>query len=211
MRTVHHLLALMLLATTVLFNACKDDPDPNEITSDYYFQATIDGSIRTFQFERDDYINIIGDWGQGSDAAGENQYIPFTCIANEAALTQADGINNSGAVGVIISTTDQLTPEQTGTRILSGDLGYGTRSYNSSDEAIAGGFVSFVDGSGTEWTSNGNQDGGSFRITEYVDFDDPDNFTHKVITVEFSGTLYNGSGGSVPVTNGICRGRMILY
>ena len=211
MRTIHSFLALLLLGTMVVFSSCKDDPDPDEITSDYYFQANIDGTLRTFQFDRDDYINIIGDWGQGSDAAGENQYIPFTCIASEDALTQSDGINNSGAIGVIIATTDELTAEQTGERIVSGDIGYGTRSYDAGDEAVPGGFISYVDGAGTEWTSNGDQTGGSFRITEYGDFNDPDNFTHKVITAEFSGTLYNGTGGSVSITDGICRGRMILY
>ena len=211
MRTVHTLLALLLLSSSVFYSSCKDDPDPNEITSEYYFQATIDGQLTTFQFELNDYINIIGDWGQGSNAAGENQYVPFTCIASQDALTQSDGINNSGAIGVIIATTDNLDPQGTGDRIVAGDIGYGVRSYSDTEEATPGGFISYVDGGGTEWTSNGDQSNGSFRITEYVDFDDPNAFTHKVITAEFSGTLYNGSGGSVSITDGICRGRLILY
>ena len=210
MRTIIKYYHLLCLLAAVVFAGCGEDPDPNEIRADMYFQATIDGELTTYQ-EEDEYINIIGDWGQGSDADGENQYIPFTCVANEAALTQAGGNARSGAIGIILTTTDNLTAQQTGEQIVSADIGFGLRSFDAADAATEGGFISWVDENGVEWTSNGTQDDGYFRIMEYTDLEAPAFFTHKVIAVEFSGKLYNGSGGVIDIEDGRCRGRLIQY
>lgn len=202
---------LACICSTFLFSACGDDPDVNEIVSDFYFQATVDGEIYTYQVDVNDYINIFGDWGRGGIAGNSRQYVPFTCIASEDALSSPSGLSNSGAIGVIITDNDSVGPAQVGEMMLSGSIGIGTRSYGASQEAVEGGFLSWIDGSGREWTTNGPQSNASFAITEYFDQEDPVNFTHKVIAAEFSCTLYNGLGGSIVLNDGIARGRLIVY
>lgn len=211
MRTIKVSLFLLLATTFTFFSCKKKKLDPNEIRSDYYFQATIGGEQITYQEGESDYLNIIGDFGEGRSAAGMSQYVPFTCIAHEDGLFSTDGLKNSGAVALIKASSSLLLPQQIGQQIVTGDIGFGTRSYESSDEAIEGGFLSWVDGNGTEWTSNGDQSGSSFKVVEYIDADDVDASTHKIIMVEFSGTLYNGAGGSQTVTAGKARGRLIVY
>ena len=210
MRTVKFFLLACICASFV-FQSCKDKPDPNEIRSDFYFQATIDGEIRTYQFDIDDYINIIGDWGGGNVAGNTRQYIPFTCIASEDALSSPSGLSNSGAIGIIITNNDSVSNQQVEGLVPDGSIGIGTRSYDSNDEPTAGGFISWIDGTGREWTTNGTQNNASFTITEYADLDDPVNFSHKVIAAEFSCTLYNGLGGSISLTEGKARGKLIIY
>lgn len=209
MRTIH-LILLLATASSFLVTSCKDK-DPNEIISDIYFQATIDGEIRTYQYDVDDYINIVGDFAGGQDAGSENQFIPFTCVASEDALTSSSGLNNSGAVGVIITSTSNLNPEQVGDEIASGALSYGTRSYEAQTDAIPGAFVSWVDGNGTEWTSNGDQTDSNFNITVYVDEENDESNSHKTFGADFNCMLYNGQGGSIILNDGKVRGRLIVY
>lgn len=209
MRTVK--VFLLLIATTSIFLSSCKDPDPNEIVSDIYFQATVDGEIRTYQFEVDDYINIVGDFTGGADAGTENQYIPFTCVASDAALSNPSGLANSGAIGVIITSTSNLNAEVVGDQISTGTLGYGTRSYDEQTEATPGAFISWIDASATEWTTNGDQSNSNFEITSYVDEENSDSNSHKFVAATFNCTLYNGSGGSIILTDGVMRGRMIVY
>lgn len=210
MRTVK-LFLFTCICSSFFFVSCGEDPDPNEIVSDFYFQAAIDGELRTYQFDVNDYINIVGDWGVGRVAGSTRQYVPFTCIASNEALSSPSGLANSGAVGIILTDNDSVAASQVGQMISSGDIGIGTRSYDEAEEATAGGFISWVDGSGREWTTNGSQSNASFRITEYFDQEDVVNFTHKVIAAEFSCTLYNGTGGSITLTDGKARGKLIVY
>ena len=210
MRTVKTFLLLIATASTVFFS-CGEDPDPNEIVSDIYFQATVDGEIRTYQIDVNDYINIVGDFTAGADADNENQFIPFTCVASDDALSSPSGLANSGAVGIIITSTDNLNPEQVGDQITTGTMNYGTRSYDTPDPATPGAFVSWVDPTGAEWTTNGDQSNSTFEITAYADEENAASNSHKVITANFSCTLYNGSGGSISLTDGRVRGRMIVY
>lgn len=209
MRTVKTI--LLLFATASIFLSSCKDPDPNEIVSDIYFQATIDGEIRTYQYEVDDYINIVGDFTGGADAGSENQFIPFTCVANESALSNPSGLANSGAVGIIITSTSNLNPEQVGDEISTGTLDYGTRSYDTLVSATPGAFVSWIDPSGTEWTTNGDQSSSSFSIVSYVDEENSESNSHKFIGADFNCTLYNGSGGSIVLNDGRVRGRLIVY
>ena len=209
MRTVKTL--LLLIATASIFITSCKDPDPNEIVSDIYFQATIDGEIRTYQYDVDNYINIVGDFTGGADAGSENQFIPFTCVASNAALSNPSGLANSGAVGIIITSPNNLNPEQVGDLISTGSLSYGTRSYDAADDAVPGAFVSWVDPSGTEWTSNGDQTGSNFEVVLYGDEENSESNSHKIIRTTFNCNLYNGSGGTIILTDGQARGRMIVY
>ncbi len=202
---------LLLFATASIFLASCSDPDPNEIVSDIYFQATVDGEIRTYQYEVDNYIQIVGDFTGGADAGSENQFIPFSCVASENALSSPNGLANSGAVGIIITSASNLNAQQVGEEISVGTLDYGVRSYDTLTSATPGAFISWIDGNRTEWTTNGDQSGSSFEITSYVDEENAESNSHKFIAVTFNCTLYNGSGGSVAVTDGTLRGRMIVY
>lgn len=209
MRTIQ-LILLLATVSSLFVTSCKD-PDPNEIVSDIYFQAAIDGEVRTYQYDVDDYINIVGDFTAGLDAGSENQFIPFTCVANKNALIQTAGLNNSGAVGVIITSTSNLNPEQVGDEIASGALAYGTRSYDTQTAATPGAFVSWIDANGTEWTTNGDQSDSNFNITIYSDEENVESNSHKTFGADFNCMLYNSQGGSIILNEGKVRGRLIAY
>ncbi len=210
MRSVKTFVLFFATAASILIASCSDK-DPNEIVSDIYFQGTIDGEIHTYQYEVDDYINIVGDFTGGVEADSKNQYIPFSCVASENALSSPSGLANSGAVGVIITSVSNLNAQQIGDSISVGTLSYGVRSYDTLNSATPGAFISWIDGNGIEWTTNGDQSGSNFEITSYVDEENTSSNSHKFISVSFNCFLYNGSGGRVVLNDGTLRGRMIVY
>jgi hypothetical protein len=203
-------LLLFGLAAAFTFTACKKDDgptNPNEIVKDFYFQAVLDGDTVTYQDGLDDYGSIVGDF-YGLQAANGWEYAPFTCIASNDAVANANPttLAKSGAVAIISRPPAQLASLQ------AYDSMVAIRSY-SIDSASVGGFVSFFDANGTEWTSNGPQTNGNVTVTEYTSktdnsFSPP---THRIMAATFQCTLYNALGDAKSLTSGKIRGRLIRW
>lgn len=216
MRTVHSL-PLLALACVLLSLSCKkDDPVfPNQITSDYYFQAIVDGDTFTYQEGVNEYGNIVGDF-YGGTVPGGFEYAPFTCIASGDAVGNPTAANlaRSGALALISVEASAVQDQNTYEGLVAtGTLPIGFLSRTPVDSGFAGGYVSFFDADGTEWTSNGPQSGGTVIVNEYSDFEDTGRSpnTHKVMAAEFSCTLYDGNGNSKALTGGRVRGRFITW
>ncbi|MEY3443342.1 MAG: hypothetical protein RLZZ519_1623 [Bacteroidota bacterium] len=217
MRIRHSFIALCLLSG-LFATSCKEDTDlnPNLITEDYYFQAVLDGDTITYQESKNDYYNIVGDF-YGAEADNGWCYVPFTCLAKNAASTNPNPttLAKSGAVGIIgISPGQILTQSAYETLVTTGTLQIGRVARDISQTAVAGAFVSIMDADGVEWnTDNGPLGNGSVVINEYADFVDNERIpaTHKVIAASFTCTVYNAAGESKAVTGGKIRGRLVRW
>lgn len=218
-RTLNSLTFLAVICALFAFS-CKDDdgPDnPNEIVSDYYFQAVIDGDTFTYQEGISNYGQIVGDFWGGRILGGNYQYAPFTCVASAEAVANPgpSTLASSGAVAIMSVTTDSRdTYAEYSVLPTTGPKDIGLLARTTLDSAAAGGYVSWFDANGTEWNTNGGvQNNASFVVTDLVNFEDNSRSpaTHKIIAAEFSCTLYDGNGNSKTLTGGRVRGRLIVW
>lgn len=216
MRTRNSIFALLLLGSLFVVS-CKDDEpvNPNEITKDYYFQAVLDGDTVTYQEAVDDYYNIVGDF-YGAQAANGWSYVPFTCIAKNAAATNPIPTNlaKSGALGIVTIANSQTTQSAYENLVATGTFPIGRVARDTSQTAVAGAFISVFDANGVEWnTDNGPLGTGSVVVSEYTSSVDNNRIpaSHRVFSATFNCTVYNSTGDSKVLTGGKVRGRMILW
>jgi hypothetical protein len=215
---IRNLSFAICLISSLFAVSCKDDEpvNPNLITEDYYFQAVLDGDTITYQESQNDYYNIVGDF-YGAQADNGWCYVPFTCLAKNAASTNPtpENLAQSGAVGVIgISPGQILTQSDYEALVTTGSLQIGRVARDVSQTAVAGAFVSIMDADGVEWnTDNGPLGDGAVVINEYADFLDNERIpsTHKVIAASFTCTVYNAAGASKELTGGKIRGRLVRW
>lgn len=211
-------LALLALLSGLAFIGCKkDDPNPHELTQDYYYQFVLDGDTTTYQEDIDRYGNIVGDFFGGEVVNGW-EYAPFTCLASAAAVANPNPstLTASGAVAVIAMPAAEITTSTAYQALVTtGSLPYGVLSRDPADSAQAGVFVSIYDADGVEWnTNNGPQDGTeTFIVTEYLAQADNARTppTSRVFAANFSCKVYNASGASKVLTGGKVRGRLMIF
>jgi hypothetical protein len=86
-----------------------------------------------------------------------------------------------------------------------GSYPYGVGSTSSA--TVDGASIVYADATGKEWFSElGPQTGSTFSVAEIVD--NPDNTSIKIFKATFSCKLYDGSGGSIQVTDATIRGKI---
>jgi len=212
---------LLLIATSTIFNSCKKESEPEpataaapsggggsssgapSITSTYYFQAKIDGSWVTYQ---------DGVGGFTSGTAGGNY--GSTVNQEEQSALMVTYPTYSGAYFFILKTfpgTASAADYESmfSVRSYSYGINADTPGYPS---GVDGAGIGFIDASGVEWRTDlgtHDQTGSTFSITEHIA--NTDGYSHRISKATFSCKLYDGNGNVKTLTNGIFRGRSVLY
>lgn len=75
---------------------------------------------------------------------------------------------------------------------------------NYSNKANDGIEISFFDENGKNWTSNGDQSGSTFEVTQIVD-DSIFEIAYVFFYATFNCTLYDDTGNSLELLNGSCK------
>ncbi|HHG83672.1 MAG TPA: hypothetical protein ENJ82_02890 [Bacteroidetes bacterium] len=216
-RTAKSLFFLALGLSLFIFSCKDDEPEnPNQIVSDYYFQAVIDGDTVTYQEGVSDYGQIVGDFW-GGRIPGGYQYAPFTCLASAEGVANPgpNTLAESGAVAILVNTTSEANTYAAYSALpTTGVKDIGLLARTTFDSAAIGGYVSWYDAGGVEWTTNGGvQNNPSFVVTDLSDFED-NGWTpasHKLVSINFSCTIYDPNGNSKELTGGRVRGRFIRW
>jgi hypothetical protein len=209
---------LLLIATCISFNSCKKESEPEptptpapppagtgapSITSSFYFQAKIDGTWVTYQDGIGSYASGTAGGNYGSTVNQEEQ---IGMLINYVAQT-------GGAIFVL----KQFPGTASGADYESM---FAVRSYTYGINADKPGYPSGVDGagivfwdaSGVEWRTDygtANQTGSTFNITEHIA--NTDGYSHRISKATFSCKLYDDNGNVKNLTNGVFRGRTVLY
>lgn len=205
MKTTKKVLLLVASCAILMFSCKKKSSDPApvtpapvstgapSITSALYFQAKIDGAWVTFQ-------DGIGNFSSGVSSSG-NQ------IQQQDALFM-NYVNGQAASFFIIKTFTS-SPSNTDIEGMFGIKSYSFGNYNSN---IDGAGISYYDSSGQYWSTDsgtGIQTGSTFSISEITA--GVSGQAHKIVKANFSCKLYDGNGNSKTLTNGVLRGRAVMY
>jgi hypothetical protein len=192
----------------LIFLACfackKDDPTEeldDDITSDFYFTATIDGVKVLIQEGIDGYANGSGAGGGSTpDGFQQEQGAVFLGLPN-------------GYVAVVILKTFPERPDQCSQMdgmFHIGSYPFGQTSRSTEEDGKDGVAIFYMDADGVYWSSDyepATQSGSSFEITEYTDFTTM--FSSKIMKAKFNCTLYDGEGHSKTLTNGEIRSKCL--
>lgn len=203
---------MLLIIATVVVPSCKkknNDPAPNPtpqtnggpaITSSFYFQAKIDGNWITLQ----DGVN-----GFASGTMGGN-YGTSVNQEEQAALITNYGLGQFACFFILKTFPGTVTGADYESMFSVNSYNYGINK--DLPNGIDGAGIAYTDASGIDWRSDygtANQTGSTFNIVEHIV--NTDGYSHKISKATFSCKLYDGNGNSKTVTNGVLRGRSIIY
>lgn len=187
----------------------QNNNNPPGITADFYFQATINGTVVTLQ-------NGVGGYGNGASQGGGS--VPSGYMEVQGGILQAPGTSPVMGGFYIMKTFPGSSGSNppTGPEIESmfsvKGYPYGKESFSTGSNGVDGAKIFYIDANGVQWSSDqgsGNQSGSSFSITEHIA--NNDGYSYRISKAAFTCTLYNTSGGSMTLTNGICRSRTVQY
>lgn len=205
MKTTILKLSVLSLLTISLFSCKKEEPiNPStnnaggtSITSTRYVSFTLNGSTKTFENGLAGTTNSVEEMGSGT-------------VSNYVMVNGGTFLNTSAqekiSIHLIKGFTSVPTAQQKENMFSVGIFGYG-KEY--SNPLVEGGLVWYIDANGTEWrTDNGtaNQTGSSFEIKSITTTNGADAYSgKKIMEVEFNCKLYDGSGNSKTLTNGLIK------
>ena len=191
---------IFLAGVLLLCFACsKDDQEFQsiyDVSSDYYFAASIDGVPLIIEVDNENYFNYSGDEGE--------QTLSGYVAGRETYFGGLEG--DVDQVSIVFVKTFETEP--TDCAELSTILTIGQKDYagltSFEDLTISDGVViDYVDANGVLWstgTLDGDVSDGEFRVTEITKYKyDP---TTCVVKARFNCTLFNEYGTSVELTNG---------
>ena len=168
-------------------------PSPNTITATYYIQATIAGTVKTFQRNVNGYLDGAG----GSGTAGSNGSNQYSSSFAKYSLVN----------GVLAAANDNITISlnlPVSTPIQSDYDNFfvtGSKTYVATSDNLNGVFFDWMDENGLMWsTTGGIQTASVFTITG-KGTDVVNSTSINWISATFNCTLYNGAS-SKTVTDG---------
>jgi len=85
-------------------------------------------------------------------------------------------------------------------------------TYNNYKLDTYGAKIFYYDNNSVEWSTDlgsANQTGSTFNITEHIA--NTDGYSQHISKATFNCKLYNSTGASMTLTNGLCRGRTVYY
>lgn len=206
--------AQALLLSALLFGGCKDSPTdtnngtPQQITEQYYIQASIDGSYQTAQGASGGSSSGVGLHCNGSYGHGTKpgyqvvELYDFQRIVLNGFTPTLDTSYRSIQIVLIKNFPEQPYGEEL-YGLVSNPLSYG-----SQQNQIDGVEIRWIDASGKEWRSSwgsGDQSGSSFSFTSN------DKITYLPGMMmggmynskgTFNCKLYDNAGNSMMVTEG---------
>jgi hypothetical protein len=201
----------ILILSLGIFISCKkkkDDvtpaPSANAITADYYIQANIGGTVKTFQRNVNSYFNGAGgSLTAGSTGSAINQYTStFAKYSIGGGLSVA---NDNLTVGFNLNSQDAQSTDYTAFFVT------GAKAYVATEDDLNGVFIDWVDESGATWsTAGGSQSGSVFTITA-LGSTVLNSTNYNWVKATFNCTLYNSVGSSKIVTGGLLKGLVLPY
>jgi hypothetical protein len=198
------LYALLFTSCLVLSSSCSKDDSPtgvdSTITSDFYVQATIDGSVVTLQ-------HGVGSYGQGvggSFGGGSDGY-PVTVSSYVVRVSYEGGkvvVNPKSSIGIRFTKNfdDYPTSLEYRTVIPLGEVAYGSEEMN-----IEGVEIIWTDAAGTEWKSRAAEAGNTFVVISHreEEYREGGKLVGLFMTKgEFSCALHDDAGHTMSLTNG---------
>jgi hypothetical protein len=194
---------LMGIVSLCLFASCKkENSSPAESDYPYYFSANINGA--NIKFEADD---LLSTYGCGTSAPSSSSGFHHDIYEGTVIQNPLQPAKSSIYVHILKYFNDEPDQAQRIAMFTLGNYGYGVS--NTSPSTVNGATVDYVDADGKSWsTQDGSQTGSTFTITELSDNDD---FTAvKLFKATFNCKLYDGSGNSVELKNGVIKGKAIF-
>ncbi|MEP7372767.1 MAG: hypothetical protein ABI675_05210 [Chitinophagaceae bacterium] len=193
-------LLFVALVSSFIVSCKKDKADDNQSQFPFYFTATINGSA--IKYEAND---LTSQFECGTSA-------PFSVLGDDYDIYEGtfiqdgnDPSKNNIYVHVLKFFDHDPSSAERLAMFKTGSYPYGFGSTSSS--TIDGVSINYADAAGKEWFSESvSQAGSTFSISEVVD--NPDNTSFKIFTATFSCKLYDGSGGSMDVSNAVIRGKI---
>jgi hypothetical protein len=192
---------ILILFALISILSCKKDKSSDEDQQfPYYFTATINGGA--IKYEAND---LNSQYGCGTSA-------PYSANGDEYDIYEGtfmeDG-NDPSKNNIYVHVLKYFDHEpDLSERLAMVDVGnypYGVSDVSSA--TINGVSIGYTDATGKEWFSEfGPQTGSTFSITELVD--NPDDTSLMIFKATFSCKLYDGSGGSIQVSNAVIRGKL---
>lgn len=174
------------------------------VTSSFYFQAVINGTAISYQDGVEGFADGGGDEG-GTQLSGWQE-------VQNSVLTAPFATKNTAGFFIMKAFTYQPANTQIDSMFAVKSYPYGKESMSTSADGTDGAKVYYIDANGVEWATDlgsANQTGSTFSITENVV--NTDGYSHHISKATFSCKLYNASGGSMTLTNGICKARTAYY
>jgi len=194
---------IILLASSFFFTGCSKDEESDDgqngggggIMADQFFQATLDGQVFTVQ-----NLGVF-------DNIASREYL--TASAQELQkmhiLNVADPTANSAGMSIIKGFGAPGTCAQIQSMFATVTYPYGNSLFG-----VEGAKVFIVDSNGTPWSSDfgtGDQPGSTFEITSHVP--SGDTLSMNITQATFNCILYNGTGGSMTLTDGFMESRSV--
>lgn len=189
---------LMLCLLFAVFACSKDDSaseDDSNITSQFYFSATIDGEPVLFQHEVDGCYNGTSHYSTSVDDGyhyGEGML-----------FMQLSAPVRSMGVMVVKAFPDYADCQDLDNLFQAGNYPMGVSAYETSTDLKDGVVIFYTDDEGVYWASDLEGTSaldGSFELTSYTDYATMQ--SSKAMKGKFSCTLYDGNGHSKILTQG---------
>ncbi|HOZ51264.1 MAG TPA: hypothetical protein PLU17_05370 [Chitinophagaceae bacterium] len=205
-------ITLLIIFTLLTFFSCKKKDTPSTpggssgpaLTSNYYFQANIDGVWITFQ---EDMV-YTSSYGSQEESIGDSikAHREIGAISNDLDSVYA----KEGGISGVFTDVLWYNVDSNNYNLLfsTGTKAFG--KYKGLTGSMNGFIIHYVE-NGVEWRSdNGsaNQSGSSIVITD-LSINSIDFLSQKIVKATFSCKLYNDSGASKTLTNGKFRGRIL--
>ncbi|MES2141105.1 MAG: hypothetical protein V4511_15470 [Bacteroidota bacterium] len=216
MKKIYSLKLAVITAIIIVLgiNGCKKEEsapvptpattNPPVPTSNLYFQATINGTAVAFQ-------DGVGGYGAGGGSEGGTEPSGWQ-EGQTSMVTKAFSAQNLGGIQIMKGFVYQPTNTQIDSMFAVKSYAYGKQSPSSNIDGVDGARVFYYDNSGVEWTTDlgtADQTGSAFSITEHIV--NEVGVSHRISKITFNCTLYNSTGGSMILTNGVYRGRTVYY
>lgn len=195
-------------------SSCKKEesaPAPTPVTttppiptSNLYFQATINGTAVAFQ-------DGVGGYGAGGGSESGSEPSGWQ-EGQSSMVTKAFFTQNLGGFHIMKVFTYEPSITQIESMFAVQSYPYGKLSPSSNVDGTDGARVFYHDNDGVEWTTDlgtADQTGSTFNITEHIV--NEAGYSHRISKVTFNCTLYNSTGASMVLTNGVYRGRTVYY
>jgi hypothetical protein len=184
------------------FTSCTKSPQSGNIKEldKYYTSAIIDGKKIEFTENQNGYLNGYGKAGVWVD--GMSQW-----FERQSTTYAKNGENIFNIYFMKFVNSNPPTKNE-----IKSIFHQGTYSYGSSDfyNLVDGVEIRYIDENGMEWTTKGDQTGSLFQVNSHTT-NISDSYTPFVTEGNFTCKLYNNLGQSKLLTEGIFKGRTVVY
>ena len=188
--------------TLVLFTSCTKTQKSGGLQQldNFYTQVTIDGTSLEFTENEKGFVNGYGKAGVWVD--GMSQW-----FERQSTTYARNGENIFNIYFMKFVNSNPPGKEEIKGIFHQGNYTYGSSDFNN---LVNGVEIRYIDESGMEWTTKGNQSGSTFEVTEHS-ANSVDSHTPYMTTGKFTCKLYNNQGAEKTITAGKFSGRTVVY